>query len=540
MKRRAVRIVALMATVSIAGCAYFNALYNARRLYREAEAATNRGDGHIAEAAYRESLEKAARSLQRDPAGRWSDDALLLIGQNQFALGDCAAAGAALERALRETDDPVLGARARAYLGASAQCLGEPDDAVIHLNDAIPELDRASVVGAFARLWRARARFDLDRPDSAWSDLAAVASRDDALGRAAQLEQIARALQHDRQDVVVQAFHRLLEDPAGDVHADSIVRLASATSRRWGGELARAALEPAPHAPWAGEFRDRLVVERAKQAALAGDTALALAELQQAASRSTAQVANDARIEIALMQLSAARDPTDLRAIRAVLLPAVADNRARRALGSIGVVSALLVQAQQGQPLALFAAAELARERLGARVLARRLFVSYADLAGSGGWSTKAIMAALALDPPPAEADALRARFDAANDAYARAARGEVPPDFEELERRLDQALRGQVDRATREAQQRDIAIAEAITEIDSLTSAVRADSLALVCGSFADSLGLAGIRRDSVRAACLREDVALVDSFLLVDTTTLRDTTAFEAREMADDTLRE
>ena len=94
--RRAPKLLLLLAVVSLAGCAYFNALYNARRLYREGEAAANRGDLSAAETAHRESLDKAARSLERDAAGRWSDDALLLIARNQFALGDCRAAGAAL------------------------------------------------------------------------------------------------------------------------------------------------------------------------------------------------------------------------------------------------------------------------------------------------------------------------------------------------------------------------------------------------------------------------------------------------------------
>ncbi|HEX6639702.1 MAG TPA: hypothetical protein VF215_01245, partial [Thermoanaerobaculia bacterium] len=158
-----------------------------------------------------------------------------------------------------------------------------------------------------------------------------------------------------------------------------------------------------------------------------------------------------------------------------------------------------------------------------------------------GGWSTKAIIAALALRPSTAEAAALRARFDAADDDYARAARGASPAAFEDSERRLDTALRGLIERATRDAQQRDIAIAEAITEIDSMTSALRADSLSLFCGSLADSLGLAGIRRDSVGAACLREDVALVDSFLRVDSAALRDSTTLDGMHQAvDDTLRE
>lgn len=519
MRRACTRSAPLLALLLFAGCAYFNALYNARRLYRDAEAATDRGDVVAAQAAHRESLEKAARSLSHDPAGRWADDALLLVAQNQFALGDCPAAGAALDRLIRESADPQVLAQAHVYRGASAFCLGEPAAALAYFERGLPQLERDSPVYAFGLLWRARARFDTGAADSAWLDLAAAARRDDALGRAASLETIARALAFDRREHALTAFHALLADPDGDLHADSIRALARAASERWGGGVARAALEPAPLAPWAGDVRDLLIVERARQAALAGDTALALRELQQASARSADRAAIAARIAQADIMLSATTDPSELAAVRAVLLPAIAEPSARPMLTAISVIGALLEQAQLGQPLALFAAAELARDELRAHALARRLFTGYADVAGSAAWASKALLAALALEPGPAEARSLQARVDAAADVYAVASRGVTSAGYEDAEARLDQVLQGLVTRATAEAQRRDIAVGAAIAQIDSLTAAVRADSLTLACGSLADSLGLAGIRRDSVNAACMRADVALVDSFLVVDT---------------------
>lgn len=518
-RRRTVRTVALLGLLLLGGCAYFNALYNARRLYRDAEAATNRGDLAAAQAAHRESLEKAARSLTHDPAGRWADDALLLVAQNHFALGDCRAAAAALDRLIGESSDADLLAQARIYRGASSVCLGEPESALLLFDQALSGLDRESPVHAFGLLWRARARFETGSADSAWTDLAAAARREDALGRAASLEQITRAIAFDRPDRALVAFRSLLADPDGDLHADSIQRLARAASDRWGGRVARDALESAPAAPWAGDVRDLLVVERARQAAIAGDTALALQELEQAAGRSADRAANAARVALADIMLATATDPAQLAAVRTVLLPAIADPATRPILAAVGVIGALLAQAQQGQPLALFAAAEMARDELHARALARRLFLGYANVAGSGPWATKALLAALALDADAPDAVALQARVDAAADLYAVASRGSAPAGFEDAETRLDQVLTGLVARATTEAQQRDVAIGAAIAQIDSLTAAVRSDSLSLACGSLADSLGLAGIRRDSVNAACMRADVALVDSFLVVDT---------------------
>jgi tetratricopeptide (TPR) repeat protein len=529
---RVPRLAALLAVVSLAGCAYFNALYNARRLYDDAETAAEEGNRVEALAAYRESLEKAARSFEQDPDGRWADDALLLVGQNQFALGNCAAAEAALHRVVRETGDRAVASRARAYLGAALYCLEEPAEALGFLDQAVAGLDEESHVHTFARLWRARARFDLGQTDPAWADLEVAAARSDALGRAALLEQIARAASLERPDLAIAAFHRLLADPAGDMHADSITVLARLAGSRWGGATAREALGPAPEAPWAGEIRDRLIVERALHAALAGDTATAVSELSDAASRSAADAANAARVALARLRLQNATGPEVLTEIRGTLLPAIADQGVRLLLNTIGVIGVLLDQAAGGQPLALFAAAEVSRDRLHAPALARRLFVSYADVAGSGAWSTKALLAALALDPPATEEASLRSRFAAATDVYALAARGTAPIGFEDSEARLDQVLSDIIRDAERQAQARDVAVSVAIAEIDSITSAVRADSVALTCGFFADSLGLAGIRRDSVRAACLREDQLLVDSFLVVDTMLLRDTTLAAPRE--------
>lgn len=536
-RARPLRIGALLAVALVAGCAYYNALYNARRLYDVAEAAADRGDASGAATAHRESLEKAARSLARDPDGRWADDALLLIGRNHFALRDCGPAAAALRAAMRESTDPDLIAQARAWLGAATYCLEQPAEAVAILDQAIAGLEPGSASSAFARLWRARARFDVGLADSAWNDLAHASDRDDALGRAASLEQIVRAIREDRPEFAIPAFHRLLADPAGDLHADSLRLLAGRVTERWGGAVAREALDPAPAAPWPGDIRDRIVIERARQAAAAGDTALALQELTTAASRSATGPANAARLAIARLHLAMANDATDLEEVRRTLLPAIADQTARRIIHGIGIVGALVEQAQQGQALALFAAAEVARDQLGADALARRLFIGYADIAGARPWSTKALLAALQLDPPPAEEAALRDRLTAANDVYSLAARGNAPEGFEDSETRLHQALSGLRSVAEERTRRRDLAVGEAIAQLDSVTAAARADSLGFACGAMADSLGLAGVRRDSVNAACVRDDVALVDSFLVVDTLALRDSAVAGQQRPARDT---
>jgi hypothetical protein len=76
------------------------------------------------------------------------------------------------------------------------------------------------------------------------------------------------------------------------------------------------------------------------------------------------------------------------------------------------------------------------------------------------------------------------------------------------------------------DADQRDLRVARAVATLDSLKLAAIADSMRLICGQMLDSLAVTGIRADSVRAACVRTDSALVQRFLAIDTLLLRDST--------------
>src|SRR5690606_3937120 len=76
---------------------------------------------------------------------------------------------------------------------------------------------------------------------------------------------------------------------------------------------------------WLAPARDSLTLIRAELALQAGDTLTANTELMQLASRSAAGVAYAARMKVARAQLRAATELTDLREVRAVLLPAISN-----------------------------------------------------------------------------------------------------------------------------------------------------------------------------------------------------------------------
>src|SRR5690606_34553192 len=186
------------------------------------------------------------------------------------------------------------------------------------------------------------------------------------------------------------------------------------------------------------------------------------------------------------------------------------------------VVAVLLEYPTQiGQPLALFAAAETARDQLGAPALARSLFVAYADVAPSAVWAPKALLAAIAVDPGSPEADRLRRRLDAhAGNVYLAAIGGSNGgAQYELAENRLSGTLSTLRQRARTDADRRDALLVQALAALDSARAQTRADSLEAGCSGFLDSLRIAGIRADSVRAACMRGDSLHMDSLLTVDT---------------------
>src|SRR5690606_21097207 len=302
--RRALLLAAASA-LALSACAYFNALYNARRHFADAERAAARGDHGTAYANYGTAIEKAARSLRRDPEGRWADDALYLIGLAHFARGDYLEAAAALERLVRETDDADILTGAYAYLGAAAVRLGAPAAALPRLDSAVARAGNRRDVAALARPGRARARFAVADEAAAWADVEAAAAIGGAMGREARLEWAARAVQLDQPDRAAAAFAALFRDKDAHVAADSVEALAVRAGQRWGGARTGALLDAVTGSAWPPAARDALRLRRAELLAAAGDSAEALREARTLADRAAGATADRARVVLARWALAA-------------------------------------------------------------------------------------------------------------------------------------------------------------------------------------------------------------------------------------------
>jgi tetratricopeptide (TPR) repeat protein len=529
--------LALAPALAATGCGYFNAMYNAQRRFGDARSLERHGDRTGAARAYLDAIDRAATSYRGHPNGKWADDALLLIGRSRFALGEYEASRAAFRTLLGMQPEPQMAATARAYIGAATVALGEPADAVAMLDDALAaRLDDRDAV-ALAHLWRARARFDLGDAAAAWADLDAAASVGGAVGTDARLEMAGRAAAAGDTARVRQSAERLFADAAAAHTSDSLAIVVAAAADVSGAAWAASLLHDVGRV-WPAASREMHELARIRFTAEAGDTAAAVDDALRLAGRASAVNANRARTVAARLALAGTDDVARLDAVRAMLLPAIADPEARDLVHFVRAVEVLLARAtNDGEPLALFVAAEIAREELNSPGLAYRFFLAYADAVPDALWAPKALLAAADLDPVAIRDVA--ARFSSRSDnVYVRAVNGEADPEaYRVAELTLARTLAAQRESALQEADARDVRVTSVIARLDSLDAVARADSVRVRCGALIDSLSIAGIRADSLRAACIRSDTARVTAVLRIDTLMLVDTARLRRRGRGIDT---
>lgn len=517
--RALTRVLAL--ALALGSCGYFNTLYNARRQFADAERARRTGDLSTARTAYIGSIEKAARSYRRYPRGRWADDALFLIARGRFEIGEYPAARAALAELLATTIDKSTRADAQAFAGATEVNLAAPALAIIYLDSAIASLDRNAPLAGFARLWRARARAATGDASGAWADLDAVTSPDDREFTAVQLERMTLAIENADTVRGASAFRAMLSGHDARRELDTISALSFSAALRFGAARVRAMLVPVG-GEWVGAARDSLTLLRAQIASRADDTLNANRELLQLADHAAAPTAASARVAVARSRLRSVDKLERLPEIRALLLAAINNSSAQELIRSMRIIDVLVQRtAQSGQPLAFFTAAEIARDELAAPRLARQLFIAYAEVAPQAPWAGKALLAAVAIAPNDVESNALRDRLAALPpNPYTTLVRGESAVDaYESAEERLDRSMIALRAEAEQLAQKHEGAVTRAVFVLDSIKVAARADTIRAGCGIMLDTLALTGIRKDSVKSACLRGEPEIVTAYLTADT---------------------
>ncbi len=435
----------------LASCVYFNTLYNAEALYREAEDLRLSGKNSAGAERYREVVTKATNAYQADEEGGWADDALLLVAKAHLRLGEVPEASRALGRVLEISDDSDVRGQAALYRGAVAVAAGETVQGLALLDEALADIDDP-IHRAEGHLWRARAQLALGMVEQGWRELDQAVETHSSHVVPVGFERVAWGFTLPDLTRIHQGIQNLIFASRAESYGDSIRTLVQRFADRWGAGSAVVLLGNAENAHWSRDERDRLLMTRARLAHEAGFMARANEDARSVGS-GVGERAFEARVMLARWELAEAEHVDDLAPLRAVLLPAVMSGEAQALLNAIRRVELLTEYGLDGEPVALFGAAEICRDVLGARRLSGALFQLYADSGPEAPWSAKALLAAREMTTDAALREGIDRRLDALpGDAYVRYARRGLPmAELGELESRLQAMLDSLIERVDEE-----------------------------------------------------------------------------------------
>ena len=424
--------VTALLSAGLPGCAYYNGMWSAQRLARDAQRMEALGQDVEARLTWGRAAIKAESVLVHHGRSRWADDALVLQGEGLARSGNCAAAARPLTRALRGVDDAL---RERAAL-AAAECalrLGET---------AAAEQLLVPLLGSADPRRRSSAAYLAGRVALARGDPASAADRFARSERAEAAPARVRALvAAGRSDQVLRLMDSLARRDRDEARwADALDDL---------GRNAGAAV--------AADVLDRLVVRgrlpdgaQARLLLADGDRLRVVRLLDRAAGRYARVVtlvpdsveAGRARVRGVLLAAARASTLADLDSVSAQL------SRVSAGLGGAPLADArelrlqiAAIQSADASDVEMFRSAELARDSLAAPALAAALFLRFAERHPSSLFASKALIAAAQLRPDAFDSIGalLRARYP--ESPYTRGFQGEASPAFQILEDSLAVAL---------------------------------------------------------------------------------------------------
>ena len=433
MSRRGAGLLGVMLFAS--GCAYYNVIYNAERSYDEAEAHRRAGRDSLASQSYQDVVRKAARGYRNDPGGEWGDDALFLLGRARLRLGEIRAARAALEEAAERSQTTEMRLAVLVYLALAEVESGDREAALPLLDRALSGLSHGPAL-AEAHLLRGQILLSKDDAENGWEHLARAAEFDSGVRVEAALTSLRWAIHYHERARAGQAFTLLLSYSEAAQRLDTVVVLANRAAQQWSPAEAARLLAGADTTRWGRIGRGRIALGRARLLHRAGDSAAANATAWGVA-RGVGVVAAEARVQIARWRLEVAYDLAELQQVEEILLPAEEHQGVEQLLDALGVLEDF-TSVGLTDPLGWFAAAEIARDDLEARPLARGLFLAYADADPDDPWVPKALLAALTVASDETDRAWLLGRLEThAMSPYVLAARGSPAPGFEALEEGL-------------------------------------------------------------------------------------------------------
>ncbi|MGD8279984.1 MAG: hypothetical protein PVJ80_08990 [Gemmatimonadota bacterium] len=434
------RGAAVLGVVVLAGCAYYNTLYNSERLFEEAEAHRRAGRDSLAGALYRDVIRKTSDAYRPGRTGEEAAETLALLGRAQLRAGQAREARAALLEAATLTARPELRSTILVHLAFASARLGDEEEALARVEDALRGALAGEALGE-AYLLRGRLRLQEAETPAAWEDLELASAADPLVSVDAGVERLRWGVHYRAFDRAESAVDELLVDPRAGERHDTIAALVSAAATRWGPATAAALLDDVDSSPWDRMDRSTLQLEHAGLLLQAGETEQAEEEAWRVA-RGRGESVTEARLLLADWQLGRARDLSDAQAVVPILLPVADDPRAAELVDAVDDLDRYS-SIGLDDPLGWFAAAEVARNRLGAPTLARGLYLAYADTDPTDPWASKALLAALSVSSDEEDRTWMRGRLEAHGDSpYVQAARGGSTAGLEALEEELQERLR--------------------------------------------------------------------------------------------------
>jgi tetratricopeptide (TPR) repeat protein len=418
------------------GCAYYNGLYNANQLAKEARRAEELGRRGEARSLWLQAAVKAESVVVRYPDSKYRDDALLMQGLALSRTGSCADAVAPLEDAVETSPDPIVRVEAREQLGRCLLTIGRWDSSFVVLTPLTSHEDpeRASR----ARLWRGRAALAVGRPREALADLRATSEPEAVLDRARALLELGAAaavvalldsavtLPYDEELWLDLLSDLAAVDASG---ASAVVDRLADEGRLTPGESAR--LFIADGQRWETKAPDR-------------------GERRFAAAASVAPDSVEGRLAKALLTIGEIRRANAAEAIPDFVarLDAILRDGSATVFEVVAPFVSVLERAaaartpSAGTEALLFRAAEEVRDSLLAPRMAAALFGEVTDRYPQSPFAPKAMLAAAATGAVASDSilDILRARYP--DSPYTRAAYGLPAPGLEVLEDSLQQLMR--------------------------------------------------------------------------------------------------
>jgi hypothetical protein len=446
-------IVAAIYLLATASCVYFNALYNANRLYDQGVEEIEQGRNASGQAALGASIEKAEGIV-----------ALRLIVRARIYREEWPEAAEAARKLLGYAQTQQDSVEVAGYLGTAEQNLGEAwraDSLLTVALVATEDPDRRAQL-----LWnRGRARAELGRTEAADEDFHQVSALlpgwiPPRIGRVQLL------VESGRSEEAALELSLLLTLTYDDREERQVVDLVE--------EVAEAAPEAAVTALAGVDSSALLPNNRAHLIKLRGDLYVGFGEDRRgrsdyrlaAAIAATSRAAAEARLALIQMDLRKISTLEDFDSLSSVMSDIAAMSGGRRSF-LVRDWSDLFIRVEyfiSSGGLGYLLAAETARDELGASRLARNLFLSYAEVQPAAVWAPKAILAALDLTDlssdarheagPSPSAEELRQRLldDYGDSPYVQAFFGENTGRFSYEE--LEQGLQRQLERLDRLADQ--------------------------------------------------------------------------------------